>query len=87
MRLLKHIFSVLSWIVFAVIIAYVLIAAPMVAGYKPVVVLSGSMEPAYHVGSVIYYKSTPFEQIKEGDAITFKAGESAEEPERLSDPW
>ena len=77
MRLLKHIFSVLSWIVFAVIIAYVLIAAPMVAGYKPVVVLSGSMEPAYNVGSVIYYKSTPFEQIKEGDAITFKAGEDA----------
>jgi signal peptidase I, archaeal type len=47
---------------------------PFVIGYKPVVVLSGSMEPTYPIGSMIYYKSLDFADIKEGDAITFRLG-------------
>lgn len=43
----------------------------MIIGYKPVVVLSGSMEPAYPVGSLIYYKTASFEDIDKNDAITF----------------
>lgn len=77
MKLVKSIFSLLSWVVYLCIVAYLLIAAPMIAGYKPVVVLSGSMEPTYPVGSVIYYKHAPFEAIQQGDAITFHAGEGA----------
>ena len=71
MKILKNLFNILSWIVYIAIFCYILIVAPMVAGYKPVVVLSGSMEPTYHVGSVIYYKSTSFADIQEGDAVTF----------------
>lgn len=74
MKLLARIFNILSWPVYICIAAYLLIAAPMVAGYRPVVVLSGSMEPTFHVASVIYYKDTPFEEIQEGDVITFRAG-------------
>ena len=77
MKILKNLFNILSWIVYIAIFCYILIVAPMVAGYKPVVVLSGSMEPTYHVGSVIYYKSTSFADIQEGDAVTFKAGDHA----------
>lgn len=29
------------------------------------------------MGSIIYYKSVPFDQIAEGDSITFRAGENA----------
>ena len=47
---------------------------PFVMGHKPVIVLSGSMEPVYPVGSMIYYKSSDFEDIKEGDVITFRLG-------------
>ena len=50
---------------------------PFVLGYKPVVVLSGSMEPQYPVGSIIYYKNTDFVHINVGDAITFKLGGGA----------
>ena len=50
---------------------------PFVLGYKPVVVLSGSMKPAYPIGSMIYYKVADFEDIKVGDAITFKLGGGA----------
>lgn len=75
MNILKTAFNFLSTIVLICIIGFLLIASPMVAGYKPVMVLSGSMEPAFHVGSVIYYKQTPFSQIQVGDPLTFYAGE------------
>lgn len=74
MKYIKQLFNILSWPVYICIIAYLMIAAPFLAGYRPVVVLSGSMEPTYHVGSIVYYKETPFERIEEGDAITFQAG-------------
>ena len=50
---------------------------PFALGYKPVIVLSGSMEPQYPVGSIIYYKNTDFDNINIGDAITFKLGGGA----------
>ena len=37
----------------------------------PYAVLSGSMEPTYKVGSLIYVKDTVPEEIKVGDPITF----------------
>ena len=72
MKIFKKVVSYLSILCYVVIIALVLILAPMVVGYKPVVVLSGSMEPTYPVGSLIYYKAASFEDIKENDAITFR---------------
>ncbi len=77
MKRIQKTLNILSWPVYLCIIAYLLIAAPLLAGYRPVVVLSGSMEPTYHVASVIYYKQAPFEQISEGDAITYQAGEDS----------
>ena len=53
MNVLKQLFNILSWPVYLCIAGYLLIAAPMLAGYRPVVVLSGSMEPTFPVGSVI----------------------------------
>lgn len=75
MKSLKLITNILSAIVYVCIIGFLAIAAPLVMGYHPVVVLSGSMEPTYHVGSVIYYKAAPFEQINVGDPITFVGAE------------
>lgn len=73
MKKVLQILNILSWPVYICIAAYLLIAAPLVLGYRPVVVLSGSMEPTFSVGSVIYYKDTPFQQIDVGDSITFRA--------------
>jgi signal peptidase len=41
------------------------------AGYRPVVVYSGSMEPELAVGSLAFVKSVPSEQVTVGDVITF----------------
>ena len=48
-----------------------LFTAPNLFGIKPFVVTSGSMEPKYKVGSLIYVKRTSFGDIKRGDSITF----------------
>ena len=40
--------------------------------YKPLVVLSGSMEPTLPTGSVIYYHPVEESDLKVGDIVTFK---------------
>lgn len=76
MKAIKKLFDLLSGVVYLCILCFLLIAAPLVLGHHPVIVLSGSMEPTYRVGSIIYYKDTPFEQIEVGDPITFHGEDS-----------
>lgn len=45
-------------------------------GFQPYVVTSGSMEPEYPVGSLIYVQAVSPEQVSVGDAITFKMSET-----------
>ncbi len=71
MNVFKKIISILSWICYALIFVYVLICLPMIMGNKPLVVLSGSMEPTYKVGSIIYFHKVSEDEIKVGDAVTF----------------
>lgn len=78
MRIVSAVVRALSWLVLLVIALTLLLVAPLVAGYHPVVVLSGSMEPNYPVGSVTYYKSATFDAISVGDAVTFRIGEGGE---------
>jgi signal peptidase len=40
-------------------------------GYRMFMVLSGSMEPEYPEGSVVFTRETPVEEIAPGDVITF----------------
>jgi signal peptidase len=44
-------------------------------GYRVFCVLSGSMEPLYSVGDLIYVKPTPFSEIKVGDTVSFVLNE------------
>ena len=44
-------------------------------GYQPMVVLSGSMEPALKTGDIVVVKKITPELIKEGDIITFQVAE------------
>lgn len=57
-------------VVIIVIIAVMLVGVRLI-GFTPYTVLSGSMEPTYHVGSLIYVKDMEPEEIKVGDPITF----------------
>ena len=43
------------------------------------------MEPAYHVGSLVYVKETEVEELEVGDVITFRLGGSALGTHRIVD--
>ena len=61
-------------VVIIVLFALALVGARF-AGLKVFTVLSGSMEPAYHTGSLIYVKEVDYTTLKEGDVITFAISE------------
>lgn len=61
-------------VVFMMLMAVLLVGVRLV-GLTPFTVLSGSMEPAYHVGSLIYVKETDPAKIEVGDPITYVVNE------------
>ena len=61
-------------VVLVVILALLLVGVRLV-GYQVFTVLSGSMEPTYHVGSLIYVKSVDYRELEAGDVITFMMDE------------
>ena len=50
--------------------------APNVFGYKPFIVLSGSMEPTIMTGDIAIIKSCDRDELKVGDIIAFRNGTS-----------
>lgn len=71
MKMLGKLISLLTLACYGLILLVLIVAAPIIAGLKPVVVLSGSMEPDYPKGSVIYYKKASFDGISVGDVISY----------------
>lgn len=74
--MIKKIWNIITTII---MIAMVLLAgvffAPRVFGITPMAVLSGSMEPNFHVGSLVFVKETDMSNVEVGDPITFKLSE------------
>ena len=60
--------TILIVILFAVVAMF---AVPRIFGVHIYSVLSGSMEPSYHVGDLIYTVPQDMEDIEVGDTITF----------------
>lgn len=60
-----------SLIMLAVILLCLALAAPRLAGIKTFVVISGSMEPAIPVGSMVYSKEVDPKTLETGDVIVF----------------
>lgn len=62
-------------LVIAVVVFVILLAGVRLVGLKPYAVLSGSMEPEYPVGSLLYVKNVDTNKLKVGDDITFMLDE------------
>lgn len=58
-----------------VVILAVLLVGVRLIGLQVFTVLSGSMEPTYHVGALIYVKKVDPMELKAGDVITFMLDE------------
>lgn len=70
-RIWNVLLTVFLLIAAALVIAF---AGVRLAGLTPYVVLSGSMEPEYPVGSLIYVKDADPSSVEVGQAITFRQG-------------
>lgn len=62
------------------LILYIFVVAlmflPQLAGMKPMYVLSGSMEPTYHVGSLLYVKKGNADELKVSKPVTYTMGDT-----------
>ena len=76
MKALGRIWNLVSSVLLGIIVLLaVTLAGVRVLGLTPYAVLSGSMEPTYHVGSLIYVKKTDPADVQVGDPITFVVNE------------
>ena len=76
-RSLKKIWNVISSILVAVVVLLaLLLVGARIVGLQVFTVLSGSMEPTYHTGSLIYVKKVDPYTIEVGQPITFMLDES-----------
>lgn len=78
MKILNRIITFVTTVF--VIIACIVFAATAICkigNIEPRIVLSGSMEPKIHIGSICFInKKVPYDKIKTGDIIAFKAGKN-----------
>ena len=72
MKAVKKIWDWISGILVTVVVLLAIaLVGVRVVGLQPYVVLSGSMEPTYHVGSLIYVKAVDYQELTVGDPITY----------------
>ena len=83
-NIVKKIWNWITTVLVAVVVilALLLVGARLV-GLQIFTVLSGSMEPTYHVGSLIYVKDVDPYELESGDVITFMLDEDTVATHRI----
>lgn len=82
-RVRKYWNRVTTVLVALVVILTVALAGVRLIGLTPYTVLSGSMEPNYHVGSLIYVRRVDYTSLQVGDPITFLMNEDTVATHRI----
>lgn len=82
----KRVWNFISGILvaLAVLLAVALVGVRLI-GLDVYTVLSGSMEPEIHVGSVIYVKEVDYRELKVGDVLTFMLNENTVATHRITE--
>ena len=76
MKFIRKLWGFLTTLlVIAMVLMAILLVGVRLVGLTPYAVLSGSMEPTYHVGSLIYVRSIEPYNIRVGTPITFVVNE------------
>lgn len=66
--------NIIISIIYILVLIYLLSFAPAIFGHKPLVVISGSMEPTLKVGSLLYFHDYDLNNYKKGDILVYRAG-------------
>lgn len=78
MRTLRTLLSAISTLLVITVVALaILLVGVRLVGLTPYTVLSGSMEPAYHVGSLIYVRPIDAQDIEVGTPLTFTVSDGS----------
>ena len=78
MRTLRTLLSAISTLLVITVVALaILLVGVRLVGLTPYTVLSGSMEPAYHVGSLIYVRPIDAQDIEVGTPLTFSVSDGS----------
>ena len=86
MEKFKKIWNVITTALIALIVlAAVMLAGVRFVGLQVFTVLSGSMEPTYHTGSIIYVKEVDYKSLQVGDPITFMMDEDTIVTHRITE--
>lgn len=73
----KKIWNIISTVIVAlVVLCAIFLMGSRLIGFRVFTVISGSMEPTYSVGDLIYVKETKPSEIKVGDPVTFVLNEN-----------
>ena len=75
--------AITTVLVILIVILAILLVGVRLAGFRVFTVLSGSMEPTYHVGSLNYVKDVDYRQLEAGDVITFMLDENTVATHRI----
>lgn len=80
----KKVWNTMTSILVAIVVVLaILLVGARLIGFQVFTVLSGSMEPAYHVGSLIYVKDVDPYKLESGDVITFMVNEDTVATHRI----
>lgn len=75
-KTIKKVWNIVTWVlVAALVVMAVLLAGVRLVGLRPLTVLSGSMEPEFSAGDLIYVKDVDYRELEVGDVITFMLSE------------
>ena len=78
MKTLRTLLSAISTLLVITVVALaILLVGVRLVGLTPYTVLSGSMEPAYHVGSLIYVRPIDAQDIEVGTPLTFTVSDGS----------
>lgn len=62
-------------LVYIFIAIYLIIFIPVIWGYKPLVIVSGSMEKVLKVGGILYYKDIDKDKFEVGDILVYRSND------------
>ena len=75
MKTFKRVCNIVSTVLLSLVVLVVfLLVGVRIFGLTSYTVLSGSMEPNYHVGSIVYVREVDPFSLQEKDVITYKLG-------------
>ena len=84
MKTVKKIWNIFTTVLVAVVVgAAISLVGVRLFGFKVFTVLSGSMEPTYHTGSVIYVTPVDYRELRVGDPISFMLDEDTVATHRI----